>query len=331
MVESLEKINKSEKKESVRLHNYLENYSSEELLENVFNVIKTESHPPYYELYLKKLNLLVMALDEEIKNALRERIENYRIKVAELQEKIPQYIERLKSWVATNNYITKQNPESVDLYFYDKILIKGTSEIFAQLGENRFHPEFNVISVDEINLVNVNIIFHEYMHSLAFDKENKNCGFRKLGIDQMAEGNRWLDEGITVMGELETCPENFISKIFVNRDEYASYLWLVKTYMQELKISKEELFRAYFGEGNYRLLLEQKNQKRFGCSIDKLESLFIGYGPENEKIMLDIIKGKKVVLEAIEGSGVDIQYTNLKKIFSNIDLIIKPRPTFKIE
>ncbi|HYF05694.1 MAG TPA: hypothetical protein VEA59_06005 [Patescibacteria group bacterium] len=305
------------------ISSYLDSVTPEELKHRVISALSKIDDPHKLRFKLQELGLSEKPSNEELLQAIEKHIEGYQQRVAQVREFIPTHLPKLNEWLDREGYTPRQRPEDIPVIVNDYLLHSGVENDFPHVFGEFFNGEENFITITGKH--GNNVTAHEYVHGIAFDPETKTGGF-------IAEGgkNVWLDEGVTMLGEFATYP----TKVPGRRDDPEElyddgYMWLTRIYMQEVGVSEQDLFKAYFGTEPQKTELEKKTQRRFGCSVVDLQGLFLGYSQEAKENVLKIIKGEVVVLEAMEGSGVDQHFTELQKIFPNIEVVVTPLPKFE--
>lgn len=312
------------------VHTYLDNIQPEELQQRVFDALKTTDDPLRRKIQLRELNLPEAYTEKELEEAIKVRIELYKERSERVKEFARRFQDKLANWLEQQKLVPAQNPKSIPVYVNDYLLHSGVENDFPDVFGEMFDAQTNVVTVT--GKYDSNIIAHEYFHAMGYNPTTKDAGFRKHIEGRRIEGNLWLDEGVTMMGEFATHPTEIPNRRDHVDEMYDDgYFWLTQVYMQEIGVSQDELMRAYFGEEPYRNQLEEKTKQRFGCNITELGNIFFGYTNEAKKQTMQIIKGVPIVLEAMEGSGLDEKYLDLKRFFPNIEVVILPRPNFEME
>lgn len=325
-VERTKTLNNFEQETKAEIHSYFENISPEDLTGRVWDGLNRITDPIRKKIKLKGLHLGENASETEVKSALYEHILKYQERVNELNNFIPEHLKKVHEWLDEKDLTPKQNPDLIPVIISDEILHLGVENDYPPVFGEYFDVEHNTIFLT--GQENLNAVAHEYFHGMAYNSETKEAGFKHF-LEGKHSGNVWLDEGITMIGEFATFPTREKNK----RDKYdemydGGYYWLTQLFLKELNVSQDEALRAYFMEEPYRSQFEKKTKERFGCTIDELNELLIGYSDESKEKIIKIIKGESVKLEAMEGSGLDKSYIKLQHIFPKIEVIITPRPVF---
>lgn len=158
------------------------------------------------------------------------------------------------------------------------------------------------------------LVAHEFGHALSHDAKTNSAGFRRIESDGSMEGNVWLDEGAAVIFEKEFQQEPDGARALED-PLYDGYAWVTDALLAKIGATKRELLDAWISGGDARRKFEEKIQTMFGCGSGDLSGLFLGFDGESKKKMADILDGKRVVLEAVRGSGVDVACEKIQAVF----------------
>lgn len=303
---------------------YLDVVSPNEMQQRVLVALQNDDNPTSRKLRLRDLHLSENPADDELKNAVEERISEYQERVKAIREFIPKHLHSLQEWLQQQGLTPKQRPDIVPVYVNDYILRLGAEGEFRDVFEDSFYPEHNVIYLTGKHAHNITV--HEYFHAMSHDTDTKSTGFKDME-EGVLKGNVWLDEGVTMLGEFAAYPTREPGKRDKTDEMYdEGYMWLTKLYMEELNVSKLYMLKAYFNQDGYKADLEVKTKQRFGCSVAELNDIFFGYSLEAKEKTKKLISGEPVTLELTEGSGLIERYENLQERFPNVSIAIKPKP-----
>lgn len=120
------------------------------------------------------------------------------------------------------------------------------------------------------------VVAHEVGHALSLRQEQRQSGFLRLqprpdGRWQRL-GNKWLDEGTTVLWEELSVNDG--STLPSRRDPDDAYCWYREAtlaLLQELSLDQETALAAYFGGHTARAVIAMNVIRRFGCTLDDLQ------------------------------------------------------------
>jgi len=314
-----------EKKKGKYCLSYLDFQEPIELVDKVFLEISSMSSPAQKKLFLKLGLNEAEITPETLKNKLFERLEGYERKSKEVIRRRSEIINSFLKWTNENNITPMQNIDTIQIYIFDNILGYGSEEKDFKKGPiSQFGPESNAIYFDAD--CDLDILSHEYIHAASYSEGMKCIGFRTINEDGNIGGNQWLDEGCAVIGEHATrlAPPSLENKEKLELYEEKinvyekGYLWLTKLFCKEIGWTEIDLVKAHFGQQPYRNNLEETVKEKFGCTIEDLNPLFLGYSDESHTNMESILSGEEIVLHTKGNTGLREKYDKLKKVFKSI-------------
>lgn len=306
---------------------YLDFQRSEDLIDRVFAEVNSCDEKRQQRLFVKLGIPTDKITPEAIKDGLLRRLELYEKKAQELTDFHSEITSSFVNWISENGFKPQQDPGSLSVYLTDDILGYGSEEKIFNIkggGISQFDPLSNAIYFNAD--CDLNVLSHEYIHAASYNESRKSVGFRTVDEKGDISGNLWLDEGCAVIGEHATrlAPPSSDTIEGTDVELYEKgFLWLTKLFCEKIGWTECELIKAYFGNEDYREKLEKTIKEKFGCTIDELNTLFLGYGDRSREDMDAILSGKKVTLRAEANSPLYSSYLKLQKIFKNISIIEK--------
>ncbi len=266
--------------------------------------------------------------DTPLEDGLKQRVEE---RAREYQEHIEASITRFQEQTdhclrlaKEKGYIEAERPFSIIVT--DPLLKYGSAEPKAMPWERRYdiHTDCIGICYGDPNI----LLAHEIGHALSADPDTKRSGFthrlsvRQEGKEEKWEGNKWLNEGTTVIWEEMSANDDSI--IPQRGEKFDSYNWsrdAARLLIEELGLNEDTLLKAFFRNQEAISLLERRCQERFHCSIDDLDCLKIELDTDLTK---RIISGQPVEMKMNQSRHDAIIDTvkKLQEIFPNVNIII---------
>ncbi|MCR4313644.1 MAG: hypothetical protein NUV84_00120, partial [Candidatus Uhrbacteria bacterium] len=248
--------------------------------------------------------------------ALIERFKLFETKKDALELQRAHLLADMGEFGKRNGIEFQQDPAAVEIRYFDRVLTigkKGKRTPYFDHNENVLRMDVNV---------GPNILAHELAHATSFDQKTKTGGFLRF-TSEGTEGNQSLTEGATMMVEFELVPTKREDTRDVGDDLYDGYYWFTDLIRTELEVERCDFLRAYYGQEPYPSKFEEKVRSRFGCTVDELSHLFLGYSDKAKELMRKIVKGDAVKLSASNQGGLLDEYRRLSRIFPNIEVIEK--------
>lgn len=120
------------------------------------------------------------------------------------------------------------------------------------------------------------IAAHEVGHALSMRQEQQQIGFLRLERrpdgQWQRRGNKWLDEGATVLWEeLSVNDGSTLPERLDPDDTYCWYRDATLALLQVLAIGHETVLAAYFGNDAARAAIEANIAGQFRCTLDDLQ------------------------------------------------------------
>jgi hypothetical protein len=309
------------------VHSFLEKKSARELRDGVMVYLQAIEDPSILAQKLKSLSLPPTAPTERWKEALDAHVERYRQGVEKFRHYRPQMLKKLDEWLQEQRLTPLQDVRKVPVFVTDHILGPVNRKEFPISWSAEFDGDVNSITVQASNPTVV--MDHEHFHAISHQPGSEKVGFLQKvstfeGEGQEGSGSQWLNEGVTVMGEMVTSPKNARRQaVGKGLDMYLDgFLYLTQLFQMEVGFSEQDLFRAYLQEGDWRAQLESATQRRFGCGTAGLSELMFGFNEVWQAQVRDILQGKKpVTLTTHWGPGVEGRVERYKKLQEHFPLI----------
>lgn len=315
------------------VHSWLERFSSDELGEAVVAGLAVTSHEQLRARALRIMGLEVAASRDQQMTALRPYIERYQQRVEGFRVYQPTLGHKIATWLERDQLVPQQNIRDIPVFVTDPVLRYADREGFPGSHDAVFDTDMNVITVQADNPLF--ILDHESCHAMSCIVGTGVTGFVKRepfvkGQVRGGSGNEWLNEGVTIMGEMMTSPESS-RRIMYAKGEQDMYLegfyFLSKLFQREVGFGDVDLFRAYFHQGTWRVDLETATRRRFGCTVSDLNGLFFGFSPDSQQTMQDILEGKKPVKLRVNAreEGRRRKLEALQQIFPLIEIEVRTK------
>lgn len=261
----------------------LEAYSGltlEQLGERAIANIAAAKTPGISEPWLRKTFGLAkdLPLEQALRRKVKKHIARYR---SQRPKKLRAFCGQAHHCVQIalqRRYLTA--PPDFTLVITDDLLHRGLpSELRSWVQTHNigaYYAERNTVFVAS-TLPNL-IVAHEVGHALSLRQEQRQSGFLRLqprpdGRWQRL-GNKWLNEGITVLWEeLSVNDGTTLPTRHDPDDTYCWYREATLALLRELALDQETALEAYFGNHTARAVIEAYVIRRFGCTLDDLQQV----------------------------------------------------------
>lgn len=257
-----------------------------------------------------------VSYEDGVRDVVMRDLENYKEKIEAVRARAREQAEYCQKYAVEHGYLDHKRP--VRVVISSAHIGKGIPSI----GAAKFYDPEEKRAVIQIENENW-LIAHEVGHMLSHDQETNQVGFG-MHIEGKKEQKitcQFLNEGTTVLWEQDTVTDGSRNELY--EDPLELYRWYRDTtlsLLREIGLSKDDLYRAYFGQSEARRKLDEAIERRFHCSMEDLTVLnFSIRQPETETIL----RGESFMITIKEGMNESVveNLEKLARIFPNVVLV----------